>query len=199
MGNVMLYENEKGRLHPIIIDFGLIKHIPEFEQFQEYTDVLTFAQIATLLDNCNQNTVCLDMVTVKSVFDKYKAETSKFLEQFTLPDKTSDSLGYSKSIAKQIEKKMPKLPLLIKLNIVVAALSNQYFSFTQSTCGYREPAWCGVGEKIDSAGDVIYEVRNPETLTVKNQENLTKGLTRKYSSHEILWKILTEDLNPFLS
>lgn len=198
MGNVMLYENEEGRLHPIIIDFGLIKHIPKFEQFQEYTDVLTFAQIATLLDNCNKNTECVDMGSVKSVFDKYKAKTSEFFEKFTLPTKTSDSLGYSKSVAKQIEKMMPNLPLLIKLNLVVAALSNQYFSFTQRTCGFRQPEWCGLGDIIDSAGDVIYEVRNPETLTFKKQKNLIKGLTQQFSSHEILWKILTEDFNPFL-
>lgn len=196
MGNVMLYENEGGRLHPIIIDFGLIKHIPKFEQ--EYTDVLTFAQISTLLDNCNKNTVCLDMGIVKSVFDKYKDKTNEFFKKFTLPTKTSDSLGYSKSVAKQIEKMMPKLPLLIKLNIVVAALSNQYFSFSQKTCGFRDPEWCGVGTIIDAAGDVIYEVRNPETLTAKNQKNLTKGLTQQFSSHEILWKILTEDFDPFL-
>lgn len=198
MGNVMLYENEEGRLHPIIIDFGLIKHIPKFEQFQEYTDVLTFAQIATLLDNCNKNTVCLDMEIVKSVFDKYKDKTNEFFKKMNLSTNTSDSLGYSKSVAKKIEKMMPKLPLLIKLNLVVAALSKEYFSFTKTTCGFSEPEWCGVGGKIDSAGDVIYEVRNPETLTVQNQENLTKDLTKQYSAHEILWKILTNDFKPFL-
>lgn len=183
MQNVMLYENQKGKLHPIIIDFGMIKHIPDFkENYSELTDILTFSQISTFFDNCNSNTKCLqDVEAIQSVFDFFRKSTT---EMFGTVMDSTDSLEYAKEVAKFIEKSRPSLPLLIKVNLLVAQLSNKYFAFDLEGCGFTEPEWCGNEDDSDekssdikpikTAGDVIYGIRSPDSMT-----------------HDELWKFLT--------
>ena len=250
MKNVMLYENEKGKLHPIIIDFGMIKHIPDFKvKYLEFADILTFAQVATLLDNCNSNTECLDVDAIETAFGSLKNKTSNMFEK--VPG-ASDSLQYAKNVANFIqttasglkwrktgttapdhgrELKNPELakelatkqeftkqewvafnvtelrhddyiksgndyfepiatmghlPLLIKVNLLVAQLSNMYFKYREDEfgkkhCGFTEPEWCGDGTStvIETAGDVIYEIRNPISMTHEQLwESLSGGETR---------------------
>ena len=101
----------------------------------------------------------------------------------TVMDST-DSLEYAKEVAKFIEKSRPSLPLLIKVNLLVAQLSNKYFAFDLEGCGFTEPEWCGNEDDSDekssdikpikTAGDVIYGIRSPDSMT-----------------HDELWKFLT--------
>lgn len=148
MGNVMSYNK-----NPIIIDLGLMQ---KTTMNPSLVDVLTFAQIATFLDNCNSNTRCMNF-TYEPAFLPYRKATEKYFEKHT-PSKNSAPLAVSKSILVKSQKQNPKLPIMVQLQLVVAKLSLDYFS--KGTCGFTNPSWCKKPAS-KSVGDIVYAIRDP--------------------------------------
>tara|TARA_B110000008_G_scaffold279144_1_gene325112 strand:- start:3380 stop:4330 length:951 start_codon:yes stop_codon:yes gene_type:complete len=160
MGNVMSYNG-----NPIIIDLGLMRKTEVLPLFVDplFVDILTFAQIATFLDNCNSNTKCMKFVS-EPAFEKYRKATSEFFKR--VPLKNGTAIHTSKQIIKHLNQEYPQLSAEVQLQFVVAKLSHDYFSKEQ-TCGFLEnSSWCNK-PKGKSVADIIYAIRNPSSIDKK--------------------------------
>lgn len=135
-GNIMMYQNKA-----VIIDLGLmITYTPP--ESEEILKCIKFAQSCALMDNCNNNTVCSQIIENKLMeAKKYVIKLFRLKKNRTI-----------QQIMGEIEKHVPSEFEIIQSQLLLACLSTDF-----QKCGYLNI--CDT-----SKADYIYAIRNPNSV-----------------------------------
>lgn len=156
---------------PIIIDFGLMRKDDSILQIQDQNvlHALTFAQVATFLDNCNTNTKCLQSPKFLKAFEIYRDGIDHVCKGVKMLPSAANPIDFARALGTHLTQMFPSLTVEVKLQLIVAQLSNVFFSKNNS-CGFTtsgDPDYCKSTHTY-SVADIVYSIRN----LVDNTETL---------------------------
>jgi len=182
-GNVMQW-GEK----PILIDVGLMtQHDPILDEPE--CSIVKYAQCACLIDCCTRYNNDIDTSALGPVWQRRNAVRDIFIEMEISPwdGEIEPQDEYVARVASQISDKFKKCTLPVKLQLVLAHLSMQFFwSPCQKRLG-KQPEICNDCQPI---GEAIYAIRNPDERDPddRSDEKLFKDLICRGLPCNECWK-----------